>query len=106
MAINRITDKLDVYEKYDFGVNAAGETIQGKMLLYTHRISDSVMQDFVVKPEDVKEIMAKALAEEMLKNGLIEFTKTHEGHTGDWVFRARVFVVPDDKVRILRQNGY
>lgn len=83
-----------------------GQTIQGKMLLHTHVISGAVLQDYVFQPEEVKQTMARTLAEEMLKNGFIEFTKTHEPHTDNWVFRARVFVVPDDKVRILRQNGY
>lgn len=120
MAINPITGIPDgsissIYYGHDgtihYGHNgtftqANHETIQGKMLIHTHRISGVALDNYVMYPGDVKKMMASGLVEELLNSGCIEFTKTHEQHTGDWVFRARVFVVPDDKVRILRQNGY
>ena len=39
-------------------------------------------------------------------NKYVEFTKVLDPTTLDHTFRARIFVVPDTQVRILRQNGF
>ena len=54
----------------------------------------------------IKEELAIKLALEMLKSGLIEFTRQSDPTTDTITYRARCFMTPNDQVQILRKNGY
>lgn len=82
--------------------------VQGEMLIAEEIIqSSSVIQvshdsdDF---KKTIKEKLVRHLAEQMIKNKLVEFTKIENIHTGDVTFKARAFLAPDNKVREIRIN--
>jgi hypothetical protein len=54
----------------------------------------------------IKEELVRDIALEMLKSGLIEFTKQNDPTTYTITYRARCFMTPNDQVQILRKNGY
>lgn len=78
--------------------------IKGDCFKVTKTITLEMWQDL---PHDVIKIdMVKLLVQELMKNNYIEFTSQVEAHTPNQVeLRARIFVTPDDQVRILRVNG-
>ena len=49
--------------------------------------------------------LCQKLAREMFQSDCIEFTKSIDNYSGNYVFRARSFVVPKADVQILRING-
>ena len=49
--------------------------------------------------------MLELLVYEMQIKNCIEFTKTEDPINNTTKFRARIFAVPDDKVRLLRLKG-
>jgi len=82
--------------------------VQGEMLIAEETIQQlSVIQvshdsdDF---KKTIKEKLVRHLAEQMIKNKLVEFTKIENIHTGDVTFKARAFLAPDNKVREIRIN--
>ena len=84
-------------------------TIQGKMLT----VSRSMGIEPITRALDqstleikIKQEMASELALEMLKSGLIEFTKQNDPTTDTITYRARCFMTPNDQVQTLRKNGY
>lgn len=78
--------------------------IKGDCFKVTKTITLEMWQDL---PHDVIKIdMVKLLVQELMKNNYIEFTSQVEAHAPNQVeLRARIFVTPDDQVRILRVNG-
>jgi hypothetical protein len=79
--------------------------IQGKMLSVSMTVSD---YEWSTRPQDPMEIKLKLmnlLAEKMMADKHIEFTKVHDTFTGDQRFNARIFVVQDTQVRIIRERG-
>jgi hypothetical protein len=78
--------------------------IQGQMFMVSFTASDKLMFDI---PEDVwkqgvKKRLAMDLAEKMLEDGVIEFTQMQDPARGHKTIRARCYLVPDDRVRLLR----
>lgn len=51
---------------------------------------------------DIKRQLMMGLLEEIMKTKSVEFTRMEDHISGNTYFRARMFVVPDDMVRILR----
>jgi hypothetical protein len=84
-------------------------TIQGKMLTVSRsmgiepitRVLDQSTLEIKIKEELVRDI-----ALEMLKSGMIEFTKQNDSTTDTITYRARCFMTPNDQVQTLRKNGY
>jgi hypothetical protein len=78
--------------------------IKGDCFKVSKIITLEMWQDL---PHDViKMDMVKLLVQELMKNNHIEFTSQVEPHSPNMVeLRARIFVTPDDQVRILRVNG-
>lgn len=76
--------------------------IQGQCLTITHHVtvSDTIYSN--MHEDEIKRILVSKLAEEMYRQNLVEFTKTVDNKSFDNIFRARIFVVPDDQVRLLR----
>ena len=84
-------------------------TIQGKMLTASRRMRMEPLTralDYSTLEIKIKQEMASELALEMLKSGLIEFTKQNDPTTDTITYRARCFMTPNDQVQILRKNGY
>jgi hypothetical protein len=81
--------------------------VQGEMLNSQIVVSDSEMIQMMTDPDNFKQTMKKRLAEiiaeKLLENKLVEFTKQEDLHTNETVFRARAYLVKDDKVRTLRK---
>jgi hypothetical protein len=81
-------------------------SIQGKMFVVEKTFASitgvSLSQ---ITDDNLKRMLLTELVEELMNSKCIEFTKQHEPHTGNIVVRARMYVVPDDQVQILRTNG-
>jgi len=76
--------------------------IKGEMLTVNLRVTDYDLN--VVADTALKSKMAHMIAEELMKCRFIEFTKMQDMAGGTWQLRARVFVTPDNQVRILRER--
>jgi hypothetical protein len=84
-------------------------TIQGKMLTVSRSMGMEPLTralDYSTLEIKIKEELVRDIALEMLKSGLIEFTKQNDPTTGTITYRARCFMTPNDQVQILRKNGY
>ena len=83
-------------------------TIQGKMLTVSRsmRIEPLRALDQSTLEIKIKEDLVRDIALEMLKSGLIEFTRQSDPTTDTITYRARCFMTPNDQVQILRKNGY
>jgi hypothetical protein len=96
MAVNHWADPWDEYVP----PTSTEHIIQGKMLEFTMSV-----REFSSGPEDPDEIkyqLCAGLLEHVLENKLVEFTKQNDIGTGCIHYRARMFVTPDDNVRIIR----
>ena len=54
--------------------------------------------------EEMKRRLIYQLAENLMKNKLIEFTSQEFAHSQETKFRARIYAVPDNQVRMIRKN--
>ncbi len=82
------------------------KTIQGKMFVtqFEMSVNEHALTDPVKLEQIVKERLARDLAQELIRSNHIEFTKQTNQASYTMVYRARVFAVPDDQVRILRKH--
>ena len=85
-------------------ITTSNHTIQGKMLTVNLSISDWEMNNKPISPEEIKYRLAQELVNKMAEDNHVEFTKMLNPLTGEHKFHARIFVVPDTQVRILREN--
>lgn len=90
----------DPLETYD-------HLIQGKMIVarYTQRESVGVVMNAIEAAafkDHVKQTLALNLAESMIQEGLISYTKMDDPKSFETIYLARCFAVPDDRVQILR----
>ena len=76
--------------------------IQGQMFMVSYEIHDSVTQSYNDWRNETKKRLSLELATIMLEAGVIEFTQTDNLHSGHKTIRARCYLVPDDRVRLLR----
>jgi hypothetical protein len=78
--------------------------IQGKMLRCESLIT---MEEWKNHPTEwIKRKMLSLMLEEMMAENCIEFTMINDVQNRDMVrVRARVYVTPNDQVKILRMNG-
>lgn len=74
--------------------------IQGQMFSVNYQISEFDMIN--IDTDEIKKKLARMIADELLKSKHIEFTSQHEATTGNRMFRARIYAVPDSQVRVLR----
>lgn len=85
-------------------VNHKDYAIQGKMYSVNYTVSDWEMANKPVSPDEIKFRLTQMLVEKMAQENHVEFTKMVD-HSGlEHKFHARIFVVPDTQVRILREN--
>lgn len=84
------------------------DTYQGEMVTVQITVSDT---DAIITgmsaagfQEDIKKRLVHMLAENLMKNKLVEFTSQQFGHSHETTFRARIYAVPDNQVRMIRKN--
>jgi hypothetical protein len=85
-------------------ITSSDHAIQGKMLSVNLVISDWEMQNKPIGPHEIKYRLAQEMVNKMVEDNHMEFTKMLDPTTGEHKFHARIFVVPDTQVRILRVN--
>jgi len=83
-------------------------TVQGEMLY-----SEIIMSDYELMrsggmtedefKEQIKLDLCHQLAQELYESKMVEFTQEKRVDTKEFVFRARVFATPDDKVQLIRK---
>lgn len=93
------------YNQYDL---VSLDTYQGEMVTAQITISDS---DATITgmsaagfQEDIKKRLTHMLAENLMKNKLVEFTSQQFARSHETAFRARIYAVPDTQVRMIRKN--
>ena len=77
-------------------------TIKGQLVEVSRKIPAVSFKDS--DPEAVKLAMVRDLAEELIKNKLVEFTRQEDQSTHVITIRARIYATPDDQVRLLRST--
>lgn len=87
-----------------FNFNEMQHAIQGKMFTVTCVVSDYDMMQKPIDPMEIKLRLMNQLVDKMFEDKSIEFTKMQDMASGVHRFHARIFVVPDTQVRILREN--
>lgn len=85
--------------------NTQQYAIQGNLLTVNMIISDSEMTDKPISPDEIKMKLMNLMVEKMMQDKHIEYTKMLDPVSGDHRFHARIFVVPDTQVRIIRERG-
>lgn len=75
------------------------DQIKGKMV--TVEFASEGGPNFITD-EDVKIQLIKDLLEKLMKSSCIEFTKQVDPNTMDYIYRARIFAVPNTDVQIIR----
>ena len=76
--------------------------IQGTMLSVGLETKLTVVLDEEDHKKHIKKQLAHLLAEKMIENNLISFTMTNNPASFYRMYRARAFLVPNDRVQILR----
>lgn len=92
------------YMTWEEPLNQYEYAIQGQMFMVSYEASEhqmALMEEDASK-QRVKEDLAMDLANEMLEEGVIEFTQTDNLHSGHKTIRARCYLVPDNQVRLIR----
>lgn len=84
------------------------DTYQGEMVVAEMTIPDSDAMITGMSAagfrEEVKKKLLYLLAEQLMKNKLIEFTSQQFAHSNETKFRARIYAVPDKQIRMIRKN--
>jgi hypothetical protein len=82
--------------------NFVDHVIEGQTLFVEHRLPGSyLLGDDTI--DAVKKILINKMLDEMVKAKCIEFTRMENLETNEYIFRSRVHVLPDDKVRLIRE---
>jgi len=88
-------------------VNINTYAIEGRMFKSFYTVSEFEKLQFTGDEnqwkEHVKKVLTQKLADELMKERYIEFTRMDEDPvTGGTQYTARMFVVPDGQIRLLR----
>lgn len=78
--------------------------IKGEMLVASASYHPDAID--AVGKDEIKQKLALQLANQMLACKFIEFTQMKDRFNFDTIVKARVFVVPDNQVKILRSRGF
>jgi hypothetical protein len=85
-------------------INSYDYAIKGNMIKY--QLSISELELMKIDPKNFSDVIKKqlmyGLMDELMNTRSVEFTRAQDVSFGSAHFRARMFVVPDDQVRILR----
>jgi hypothetical protein len=85
-------------------INSCEYAIKGNMIKAQLVVSDleQLQMNVATFQDDIKQRLLMVLLDELMKTKSVEFTKMPHHSHGLTYFRARMFAVPDDQVRILR----
>jgi hypothetical protein len=88
-------------------INSYEYAIKGNMIKYQISVSEYELMKIDPKTfqDDIKKQLMYGLIDELMKTRSVEFTRAQDVSYASFDsthFRARMFVVPDDQVRILR----
>lgn len=85
----------------------ADQPIQGVPFIASMSITENEVNAAtqIINEEYIKRALTEKLANELFESKMIEFTRQHDLSTGTYLFRARIFAVSDDRIRILRTEG-
>lgn len=89
----------------DINITTEEYRILGKMVIGNLTVSayDPLLLGNTIDIEDeIKNRLANNIAKYLVDNKLIEFTRSINLDNDTMKFKARIFVTPDDQVRILR----
>lgn len=90
------------------GLSVDTETYQGQMVVAEITITDTDAMITGMSAagfrEEMKRRLIHHLAENLMKNKLIEFTSQQFAHSNETKFRARIYAVPDGQIRMIRKN--
>jgi hypothetical protein len=82
--------------------------IKGEMIITELLLSEFELLQFdpnsVVTEKEIKKRLLMKLMDELANSKSVEFTKMDNIINGSKMFRARIFAVPDDHVKILRMS--
>jgi hypothetical protein len=95
-----ITDPWSV----PISINSHEYAIKGNMIKYQMTIGEYELMKIDPKTFEVeiKQRLMYGIIDEIMKTRSVEFTKMFDPLSGNTYFRARLFAVPDDQIRILR----
>jgi len=81
--------------------------IQGEAFISMMKISEHEIATAkeIITEDSIKKHLIEKLVNELFDNKCIEFTKEKNHSTHEYIFRARIFAVPDDRIRVLREKG-
>jgi hypothetical protein len=91
-------------DPFDFTIKDT--IIQGKLIVAEYHYDDFLRVSSVsnhLHEKEVKEELARYLAHRMLENNLLNFTKQPDMPTGRTIYRAYGYMVPNDRVQLLRE---
>jgi hypothetical protein len=71
-----------------------------KGTFHTAQITEEIFRD----PEYIKKELIEKLIEEVRRSGCVEFTKQHDSDSNAVTYRARICVVPDEQIKLLRKT--
>jgi hypothetical protein len=101
---NLPTNYLDGSSMASFNANTHDYAIQGQKVQFKLKVPKEQIEDRLVDPDVIKKQLVAGLVEELFKTKHIEFTWVDDHMFGTRNFHARIFVVPDTQVRILREK--
>lgn len=76
--------------------------IQGIMCDSFLRMDELEYINLINGPDEIKKRLIGLLIQSAFKKNCIEFTRTQDINDGIHTFRSRMFVVPDNQVKIIR----
>jgi mannose/fructose/N-acetylgalactosamine-specific phosphotransferase system component IIB len=85
--------------------NVRQVAIKGESFTVSKSFQLDMINSDVITPDEIKQMLIREIVEQMMDSNFIEFTKLEDVTNYNITFRARVFVVPDSQVRILRLEG-
>ena len=91
--------------------NGSGITKVSSRMVVDHEITgQTIFAEYILPPNyhgmteaEIKGLLIEKLVHEMYRQKNIEFTRMESVDTNEMVYRARIHVVPDTQIRILRQ---
>ena len=106
MAISSNTSNWNVSKWADGLENFDGTYVpfQGQMVTANFVANAYQVQASVFSEEEIKKELISKLLYEMWNKDCIEFTRQYDIESDQTIFRARIYAVYDDDVRILREN--